>query len=306
MMSNIDRHFGSATLRAGLLCAMGIAGAVGVCGLAGCRGDREDAPPRQFFPDLDDQLKWKPQTKSEFFADGRTMRKPVAGTVAFGATSFAPRAGDEWTAPYAKQREQLVRDDPAVYEGHDKDGKLIQTIPVPVTMDFLQLGQAKFNIFCAVCHGYYGDGQGQVAQQWATPVANFHDSKYKKADPALPASEKYFDGHLFRTAMLGYFDETGAQKMPGYSHAISAEEGWAIVAYIRALQTSREGTLTEVPDSQRAVVAKALAEAKAQAVAEEARKAAAEAARKAAAPPGAPPAIPAPAPAPTPNAGGVK
>ena len=46
--------------------------------LGGCRGGRDDNTPRQFFPDLDDQMKWKPQGESDFFADGRMMRKPVS------------------------------------------------------------------------------------------------------------------------------------------------------------------------------------------------------------------------------------
>ena len=60
-----------------------------LAGLAmpGCRGETADAPPRQYFPDLDDQLKYKAQDESGFFADGRTMREPPANTVAWGRTT---------------------------------------------------------------------------------------------------------------------------------------------------------------------------------------------------------------------------
>jgi len=61
-----------------------IIAATGVSALTGCRGETTDNPPRQFLPDLDDQLKYKAQGESSFFADGRTMREPPANTVAFG------------------------------------------------------------------------------------------------------------------------------------------------------------------------------------------------------------------------------
>src|SRR3954470_16726593 len=76
-------------------------------GLAGCRGDREEKPPRQFFPDMDDQPKWKPQSQSEFFVDGRTMRKPVAGTVPFGRNDFVTDA--PWSKDFMDQRSDLLK-----------------------------------------------------------------------------------------------------------------------------------------------------------------------------------------------------
>jgi len=233
---------------------LALAMVAGACGaLAGCRGDREDAPPRQFFPDLDNQLKWTPQSGSEFFSDGRTMRQQPKGTVAFGVTSFYPSEADgDWSKPYADKREALLKNDSLVYQATDMDGKVINTIPVPVTVDLIELGRTKFNIYCSVCHGYQGEGNGQVGIQWATPVANFHDVKYKKPDPATPGGgELYKDGHLFRVGMFGLYDVSGAQKMPGYSHGLSAREGWAVVAYIRALQATREGTVNDVPDGER-------------------------------------------------------
>ncbi|HZW07030.1 MAG TPA: hypothetical protein VFF65_07890, partial [Phycisphaerales bacterium] len=53
------------------------AGALALAAASGCRGDRSDSRPRQFFPDMDDSPKFKPQTATPFFADGRAMRQPV-------------------------------------------------------------------------------------------------------------------------------------------------------------------------------------------------------------------------------------
>jgi hypothetical protein len=262
-------------------------------GLGGCRGDREDQPPRQFFPDLDDQLKWKPQAQSEFFSDGRTMRQQVPGAVAFGATSFAPNQMDaDWAKVYADKRQDLLRADAAVYQGLDANGKAVTRIPLDVDASLLEVGHKKYNIYCSVCHGYLGDGLGQVGQQWATPVANFHEAKFKVPDPKNPG-DLWTDGHIFRTGMFGLYDASGAQKMPGYSHALSARDCWGIVAYIRALQTSREATMNDVPEAARAEL-------------EKSKAAAIEAAERAAAASAPAPAAPAAVPAKAPAAGGSK
>jgi mono/diheme cytochrome c family protein len=62
-------------------------GALALAGLSACQDERTDEPPHQFLPDMDDSPKFKPQTETDFFPDGRAMRPHVAGTVAFGETS---------------------------------------------------------------------------------------------------------------------------------------------------------------------------------------------------------------------------
>ncbi len=218
-------------------------GAAGMLG--GCHGDREDQPPRQFFPDMDDQPKWKPQEKSDFFTDGRTMRKPVSGTVAYGRHSFStdPQA-EGWESHAAEQREDVLKEDAGTYQGMTADGQdYLTTVPMPVTMDLLKLGQTKFNIYCSVCHGYLGDGKGTLQQYFAVAPANFHDPKFTEEDPTSPDPTSR-DGYIFTIA------RNGVRSMPGYAHAINERETWAVVAYIRALQASRAGTMQDVPASQ--------------------------------------------------------
>ncbi|MBX3383695.1 MAG: cytochrome c [Phycisphaeraceae bacterium] len=231
------------------LIAAALAGAAALGGLSGCRGDREDAPPRQFFPDLDDQLKWRPQGKSDFFSDGRMMRPPVPGTVAFGRYGFVP--DDEWPAFFRNQRDQLLKEDPAVYQGVGADGRFLDRIPADVTLAMLATGQEKYNIYCAVCHGFLGDGKGQVGLQWSYPLPNFHDEKYKKPDPNDASSQLHTDGYMFHIARVGLIGPDGVSKMPGYAHALDEGEAWSVVAYIRALQASREGSLSDVPEAMR-------------------------------------------------------
>ncbi|HRQ71839.1 MAG TPA: cytochrome c [Phycisphaerales bacterium] len=211
--------------------------------LAGCRGDRSDNPPRQFFPDMDDQPRWKAQDRSEFFADGRTMRQPPQGAVAFGRSPVV--ADEPWAATYTLQRAQLLKNDARVYRGVDDNGNPLTTIPVEVTPALLDRGQSRFDIYCAACHGIKGDGKGLVGQTWSYPLPSFHDERF------LPGGTSAAEGHIFDVALHGFVGPTGRQLMPGYAHALTEHDAWAIVAYIRALQRANRAGLQDVPESER-------------------------------------------------------
>ena len=279
-------------LLAPALCAAALA-------LPACRGDRSAERPRQFLPDMDDSPKWKPQTGSEFFADGRTMRPPVDGTVAYGRWTFA--SDETWAVAYDTQRDDLLRAGADVYQGisgRDAEGKpqFVARIPAAITVDnaLLARGEERFNIYCSACHGYSGDGKGTVGLRWASPVANLHDPKY--TDPSHPDG-KSSDGYIFHTALHGVPSADGASfTMPPYAHALSERDAWAVVAYVRVLQASGQGRLEDVPPDQRDT----LIASRSAAIAEQEK---AEAA--AAPPPAATPSTPNPAP-PTQQGEGVR
>ncbi len=204
----------------------------------GCRGERSDKPPHQFFPDLDDQPKWRTQAKSEFYEDGRTMRHVVPGTVAFGQNAMTTDDLDnaDWAQRRAADREAYLHEDTVYYTGladASNPDSFVTTLPARVAVDeaLLARGRERFDIYCSACHGYSGDGQGMVGRQWAYPVPNFHDPKY--SDKTQKTGK---DGYIFSTSRHGV--ENGA-KMPGYAHALSINDSWAIVAWIRVLQENR-------------------------------------------------------------------
>jgi mono/diheme cytochrome c family protein len=238
-----------------------VALALAVAALAGCRGDRDDKPPRQFFPDMDDMPRWQVQSQSDFFEDGRTMRQQVPNTVPFSRSPMSETmlAGTgEWSKPFASDRQDLLKDNPVYATGKNADGSFVASIPAEVTKDMLLLGQKKYNIYCVACHGYEGDGLGIVgdttkgrAFSWSYAIPSYHDVKYRSQDPADAKSQKHTDGFLFDTARNGVIDPTGAQKMPGYKHALSERDSWAVVAYIRALQRARLGTAGDLPEATR-------------------------------------------------------
>src|SRR5690606_28449424 len=101
------------------------------------------------------------------------------------------------------------------------------------TRALLERGEERFNIYCAACHGYTGDGAGMVGRRWSIPVPSYHDPKY--SDSAQRTGK---DGYLFHVARYGLKNPDGSTRMPAYGHALDAQDAWAVVAYIRALQAS--------------------------------------------------------------------
>lgn len=245
---------------------LALAGAVslaGVSGLAGCRGERTDAPPRQFFPDMDDSPRFRPQGETEFFADGRTQRKPVAGTVAYarwdGDVTSEEFLNSDWSKPILEERARLIKEDRELYFGSlGGDAATadfwLGDIPVDIDRQTILDGEEKFNIYCAACHGYEGDGNGMVGRRWSYPVPNLHDDKYQIAAGEGDAAERTGrDGYLFHVIRNGIPNDTqpGYYKMPPYSHALDENEAWAVVAYVRTLQASRKGNINDVPEQDR-------------------------------------------------------
>ncbi len=242
-------------------------GTIVISANVGCRNERSTKRPRQFFPGMDDQPKYKPQAQSKFFADGRSMREPVTGTVPFGrqaamAYGNSAEALSTSALTVTLDRQDLLRDDDRVYKGVNPDGSYLLTAPIreleglsagdqldsAVVSQLVLRGQEQFNIFCMVCHGKLGDGKGMVGVQWSYPLPNFHDPAYQ------PGEAKGQDGYLFHVIRNGVPNQPGAEpalRMPSYSGQINARDAWAIVLYFRALQESVKGSIDEVPTQER-------------------------------------------------------
>lgn len=171
--------------------------------LAGCRQDMHDQP------------KYQPLEASTFFADGRSERPLVPGTVARGA---------DW-----------LRDDDHLYTGK-VNGADAATFPFAVTAEVLARGRERYDIYCTPCHGATGDGNGMIVQRGYRRPQSFHIDRLRDA----PA------GHYFDVMTNGF----GA--MSDYAAQVKVRDRWAIVAYVRALQLSQHATVSDVPADARA------------------------------------------------------
>jgi cytochrome c5 len=103
--------------------------------------------------------------------------------------------------------------------------------PLPVNMELLQRGQQRYTIFCTPCHGIQGDGLGMVAMRGMKHPPSYHQERLRN-EPV---------GYLYDVVTNGF----GA--MYGYSSQIPPRDRWAIIAYMRALQVSRNAPVGELP-----------------------------------------------------------
>ena len=164
--------------------------------------------------DMQDQPKYRPQRPSQFFADGRSERQPIEGTVARGA----------------------MEDDTAFYEGKDAAGKDIADFPIAVNKEVIVRGQQRYDIYCAPCHGRIGNGLGMIVRRGFKQPPSYHIDRLRNAPV----------GHFYDVITNGY----GA--MLNYAAQVQPRDRWAIVAYIRALQYSENASVNDLPAEARA------------------------------------------------------
>lgn len=226
------------TTRTALTAVLGCAvlGSFGLT-MGGCRGDRTDKPPHQFFPDLDDQPKLKPQSESVFFEDGHSQRLPVEGIVAFGSDSVIPHGEEEWVESYSKDRDDMLKADETYYFGlvSGSTDQYVSRMPVEVTEELIERGMERFNIYCSMCHGYDATGgeSGSVGRLMNVRPVNLLDDKYRDRSGDVGS-----DGYLFHIIREGLWSPDGTNRMPAYGHAVDEQDAWGIVAYIRTLQAA--------------------------------------------------------------------
>lgn len=124
--------------------------------------------------------------------------------------------------------------DPIVASG-ERDGQLLTENPRPLSPELLARGRERFEIYCAVCHGPDGYGDGLVVRRGFPAPPSYHDARLRNAP----------DGHFFRVITRGF----GA--MYPYADRLSVEDRWAIVAYIRALQLSQHARVRDLTPAER-------------------------------------------------------
>ncbi len=162
--------------------------------------------------DMHDQPKYTAYKSSDFFADRRSARPLVEGTIPQGH----------------------LNEDELLYTGR-VGGQPATVFPFAVDEPLMRRGRERYDIFCSPCHGLTGEGDGMVVQRGYRRPPSFHVDRLRQAPP----------GHLFDVMTNGF----GA--MPDYAAQIPVRDRWAIAAYMRALQLSQNATVAQLsPDAQ--------------------------------------------------------
>jgi mono/diheme cytochrome c family protein len=173
--------------------------------------------------DMQDQPRYKAYKKSDFFADNRASRDLPEGTVARGQLKdnkafFTgkidnPDPNAQVQSTTNAQGNTIVTSFP----------NAIDEFPLPVTKELIDRGQDRYNIYCTVCHGPTGNGDGMIVRRGFSPPPTYHDDRLRNAPV----------GHFFDVMTNGW------GKMNPYADKLSAADRWAVAAYIRALQASQ-------------------------------------------------------------------
>ena len=161
------------------------------------------------------QPKYDPLEPSDFFADGMASRPRIEGTVA---------RGELVTDPFLATGK---------INGQDGDG-----FPFAVTPAVIDRGQERFNIYCSECHGRLGNGNGMIPSRGYRHPPSFHTDTLRAAKT----------GHFFDVMT------NGLGSMPPYAAQVPPSDRWAIVAYIRTLQISQNGTVADLPADKKQIL----------------------------------------------------
>ena len=176
--------------------------------------------------DMHDQPKLKPLRESEMFADGRSARPLVAGTVARG----------------------MLHEDEAFFTGRTEGG-FVSEPPGKVTSELLLRGRERFEVFCSPCHGRTGRGDGMVVQRGFKKPSSYHVDRLRQ----MPI------GYFYDVMTNGF----GA--MSDYAGQVPPTDRWAIAAYVRTLQYSQYAPAADVPAGKHPELDRSLAGAPASA-----------------------------------------
>lgn len=168
--------------------------------LSGCRMDMHIQP------------KYVPEEPTSFFADGRSERPVVPGTIARGHLQL----------------------DELLYTGKE-NGVPSTRFPFPITKADLERGRERFNIYCTPCHDYTGNGNGMIVQRGLSHPPSYNIDRLRD----VPV------GHFVDVMTNGF----GA--MYSYASRVTPADRWRIAAYIRALQLSQHASIQDVPADER-------------------------------------------------------
>jgi mono/diheme cytochrome c family protein len=153
----------------------------------------------QVLPDMVESVPFDAYAANPNFADGKTLRPPVAGTIPYGGTPlrYAPtaegaaRAAAELASPYAGT----------------------------VSAAVVERGRKVFATFCAPCHGTGGEGDGPVTRRGVPPPPSLLAERVRAMK----------DGQLFHIITFGQGN------MPSYAAQVDRDDRWKVVRFVRGL-----------------------------------------------------------------------
>lgn len=230
----------------------------------------------------------RPYATYDVFPNNQSARPLELGVVHRGQRS-PENPVVAWLTPEGRKAKQEV--DPSGKAAYDPNSvvpppgapnsldNFVKEFPFEMTEADLQAGQVKYNIYCAVCHGATGFGNGKIVERGYLRPPSYHaDPDGKRMDwsttgePSTELPMGYSRGFFrygikvpIREVPVGYIYQVitwGFGGMPDLGFQVPPDDRWRIIAYIRALQLSQGANVNELPpDMKKAVEEKKAAPA---------------------------------------------
>lgn len=169
--------------------------------LASCNRDKNH-PGYTFFPDMQYSQAYETYDINPVFDNGMTNRLPVEGTI--------PRGVDPY--PFTVK----------TAEAQTQAGILLHN-PIERNDETLAKGKEQYDIYCIVCHGPQGDGNGILYTKKLFPV--------KPTSLVEEATQNKPDGELYHIITMGSLSGL----MGAHGSLILPENRWKIIHYVRKL-----------------------------------------------------------------------
>jgi mono/diheme cytochrome c family protein len=106
-----------------------------------------------------------------------------------------------------------------VYAKEEREAAAARRNPVPAGPESVRKGEGLWVIYCTPCHGASGKGDGLVTTKFVPSVDLTNPDLHKSR------SDGYWQHQL----------SVGGPLMPAYAEALSPEERWDLVNYVRTL-----------------------------------------------------------------------
>ncbi|MHC4392739.1 MAG: c-type cytochrome [Planctomycetota bacterium] len=172
---------------------------------ADCVGIDPEHRNVEIFREMVDSQAHEAFAKSAAFPDGKTIQKPVEGTIArgfiplrYGTTlEEARRAGEELVNPFTQAA------------GQPQDKKFEEAL--------LARGRHMYAVYCTPCHGAGGEGNGIVTSRGVPPPPSLSSDSVRAMK----------DGELFHAITFG------KGNMPPHAAQIDRSDRWKIVRHLR-------------------------------------------------------------------------
>ncbi|MCB4799872.1 c-type cytochrome [Neotamlana laminarinivorans] len=163
---------------------------------------KDSAPNYQFMPNMYESAGYETYGEASAFSNGIEAQLPAEGSIARG---FVPFDIDNTTEGYELAKSTLKS-------------------PLDSTVVDLERGKSLYNIYCGICHGTKGNGQGNlVKREKILGIPSYDD-----------AGRAITEGSIYHTIYYG------KNAMGSYANQLNEEERWQVVSYVLKLKSDLE------------------------------------------------------------------